>query len=473
MEVFLKDMANFLWGPPALTLLGLVGIYFALRTGFFQFRMFGHIMRSTAGEIFARNHKLSGDGTLTPLQAVSTALAGCVGTGNIAGVATAIFLGGPGAVFWMWVVALLGMLTKCVEVTLAQFYRIRGEDGIYYGGPMFYIERGMGKNWKPLALFFAFSIVIGGLGTAAFVQPYAISSALDSAFGINRKITIIVAEAVCALVLIGGVKGIGRFCERITPIMCALYVIGTLGILIVNFQNIPAAFEAILVYAFTPYSAIGGITGSTLALTIRQGAARGTFSNEAGCGTSAITHATAITPHPMKEGLYGCFEVFIDTIVVCSATALAILSSSPDLWQSGIKDVELTMAAFSQVYGRGGSILVTLGIILFAFSTMVGWEINYESAFFYIFPKKTNMMKFFMRVLWLIPGFLSLGHTPELVWTIVDISSGLWCIPNSIAMLALGGVFLKIYDDYNKKYILKTRSLEEPITPESIGALKL
>ena len=472
MEMWLKDAANFLWGPPALALLGLVGVYFAIRTGFFQFRRFGHIMRNTAGEIFTRTNQTSGDGTLTPLQAVSTALAGCVGTGNIAGVATAIFIGGPGAVFWMWVIALLGMLTKCVEVTLAQFYRIRGEDGIYYGGPMFYIERGMGRGWKPLALLFAFCIIIGGLGTAAFVQPYAISSALDNAFGIDRRITIIVAEAVCALVLIGGVKGIGRFCERLTPIMCLLYIIGALGVLAVNFQNIPSAIKAIFTYAFTPYGAVGGMAGSTLSLTLRQSAVRGTFSNEAGCGTSAITHATAMTPHPMKEGLYGCFEVFIDTIIVCSATALAILSSSPEIWQGGMKDVELTMAAFSQVYGYSGSILVTAGVTLFAFSTMVGWEINYESAFFYIFPKKTRLMKFFMRVFWLIPGFLSLGHTPELVWTVVDISSGLWCIPNSIAMLALGGVFMKIYDDYNKKYILKTRSLDEIISPESIGALK-
>ena len=317
MEMWLKDAANFLWGPPALALLGLVGVYFAIRTGFFQFRRFGHIMRNTAGEIFTRTNQTSGDGTLTPLQAVSTALAGCVGTGNIAGVATAIFIGGPGAVFWMWVIALLGMLTKCVEVTLAQFYRIRGEDGIYYGGPMFYIERGMGRGWKPLALLFAFCIIIGGLGTAAFVQPYAISSALDNAFGIDRRITIIVAEAVCALVLIGGVKGIGRFCERLTPIMCLLYIIGALGVLAVNFQNIPSAIKAIFTYAFTPYGAVGGMAGSTLSLTLRQGAARGTFSNEAGCGTSAITHATAMTPHPMKEGLYGCFEVFIDTIIVC------------------------------------------------------------------------------------------------------------------------------------------------------------
>lgn len=472
MEGFLTSVANFLWGAPVLVLIFAVGFYFSIRTKFFQVRKFGHILKGTAGELFSKDKQNKGEGTLTPFQAVSSALAGCVGTGNIAGVATAIFIGGPGAVFWMWVVSLFGMLTKCVEVSLAQFYRIRGEDGIYYGGPMYYIEKGMGKKWKPLAIFFAITIVIGGLGTAAFVQPYAMSSALHNSLNIPPWITVCVAAVVCAVVLIGGVKGIGRFCEVVTPVMCVLYVVAALGVIIFNFRNVPAAFGSIFKYAFMPYAAVGGVAGSTLALAMRQGSARGTFSNEAGCGTAAITHATAKTPHPMKEGIYGCFEVFIDTLVVCTATSIAILSSSPDLWQSGLKDVALTMGAFNGVYGTAGSILVTAGVTLFAFSTMVGWEINYESAFFYIFPKKTKVAKFLLRVVWLVPGFLALGRTPELVWTVVDISSGLWCLPNAIAMLVLGGVFMKIYKDYNDKYIKKIRPVDEEFTPESMGALK-
>ena len=464
MEQFLTSFANILWGAPVLILLAAVGIVYGIRTRFFQLRKFGHIMKSTAGEMFKKGGGATGQhGTLTPLQAVSSALAGCVGTANISGVATAMVVGGPGAVFWMWVIAIFGMLTKCVEVTLAQYYRIKGEDGVYYGGPMYYIERGMGKKWKPLALFFSFTIIIGGLGTAAFAQPFAMSNAIQNAFGVPLWVTTVVAVAICGLVLIGGVKGIGKFCEKITPTMCVIYVVTALGVIFVNFQNIPAAFAVIFKYAFTPMAAVGGLSGSTLALALRQGAARGTFSNEAGCGSSPITHATAITEHPFKEGLYGSFEVFVDTIVVCSMTSLAILCSGTEIWQSGTKDVALTQMAFSSVYGNVGPIIIAVCLSLFAFSTMVGWEINYESAFFYIFPKgeRSKIAKFLIRVLWLVPSFVALGKTPDLVWTVVDIASGLWCIPNAIAMLALSGVFMKIYRDYNEKYILKTRSKDE------------
>ena len=210
----------------------------------------------------------------------------------------------------------------------------------------------------------------------------------------------------------------------------------------------------------------GGLAGSTLALALRQGAARGTFSNEAGCGSSPITHATAITDHPFKEGLYGSFEVFVDTLVVCTMTSLAIMCSGSDIWASGVKAEALTMSAFDTTYGTTiGNLLVTIPLALFAFSTMVGWEINYESAFFYIFPKMetSKIFKVLIRVLWLVPGFIALGNTPDLVWTVVDIASGLWCVPNAIALIALSGVFMKIYHDYNDKYILKTRPISEPL----------
>ena len=240
------------------------------------------------------------EGTLTPLQAVSSALAGCVGTANIAGVATAMVVGGPGAVFWMWVVALLGMLTKCVEVTLGQYYRVKGEDGVYYGGPMYYIERGMGRKWKPLAVIFSVTIILGGLGTAAFAQPYTMSTAVQNSLGIPAWITTVAAAVICGVVLLGGVKSIGGFCEKLTPAMCLIYVVGVLGVIIINLEHVPAAFAAIFRYAFAPMPAVGGLAGSTVALALRQGAARGTFSNEAGCGSSPITHATAITDHPFK-----------------------------------------------------------------------------------------------------------------------------------------------------------------------------
>lgn len=366
----------------------------------------------------------------------------------------------------MWVIALLGMMTKCVEVTLGQYYRIQGKDGVYYGGPMYYIERGMGKKWKPLAIFFAVTIILGGLGTAAFAQPYTMSTALERTFHIPAWVVTVAAAAICGIVLIGGVKGIGKFCEKITPAMCLIYVVGALGVIIVNIRFVPQAFAAIFKYAFAPMPAIGGLAGSTLALALRQGAARGTFSNEAGCGSSPITHATAITDHPFKEGMYGSFEVFVDTIIVCTMTSLAIMCSGSDIWASGVKAEALTMSAFDTTYGTTiGNLLVTIPLALFAFSTMVGWEINYESAFFYIFPKMetSKIFKVLIRVLWLVPGFIALGNTPDLVWTVVDIASGLWCVPNAIALIALSGVFMKIYHDYNDKYILKTRPISEPL----------
>jgi len=352
------------------------------------------------------------------------------------------------------------------EVTLGQYYRIKGKDGVYYGGPMYYIERGMGKKWKPLAIFFAVTIILGGLGTAAFAQPYTMSTALERTFHIPAWVVTVAAAAICGIVLIGGVKGIGKFCEKITPAMCLIYVVGALGVIIVNIRFVPQAFAAIFKYAFAPMPAIGGLAGSTLALALRQGAARGTFSNEAGCGSSPITHATAITDHPFKEGMYGSFEVFVDTIIVCTMTSLAIMCSGSDIWASGVKAEALTMSAFDATYGTTiGNLLVTIPLALFAFSTMVGWEINYESAFFYIFPKMetSKVFKLIIRVIWLVPAFIALGNTPDLIWTVVDIASGLWCIPNAIALIALSGVFMKIYHDYNDKYILKTKPVSEPL----------
>ena len=456
MEQILKSISSFLWGAPVLILLAAVGLLFGCKTKFFQFRKFGYILKNTAGEMFKKGGGAKGkEGTLTPLQAVSSALAGCVGTANIAGVATAMVVGGPGAVFWMWVVALLGMLTKCVEVTLGQYYRVKGEDGVYYGGPMYYIERGMGRKWKPLAVIFSVTIILGGLGTAAFAQPYTMSTAVQNSLGIPAWITTVAAAVICGVVLLGGVKSIGGFCEKLTPAMCLIYL-----------EHVPAAFAAIFRYAFAPMPAVGGLAGSTVALALRQGAARGTFSNEAGCGSSPITHATAITDHPFKEGMYGCFEVFVDTLVVCTMTALGILCAGPEIWQSGLEAEALTMAAFSTAYGSTvGKLLVTIPLALFAFSTMVGWEINYESAFFYLFPKgkQSKVFKYAIRILWLVPGFLALGKTPQVIWTIVDIVSGFWCIPNAIALLALSGVFMRIYRDYESKYISKTKPVSQPL----------
>ena len=455
---------QFIWGVPAMVCIIGVGLLLSVRTGFLQIRKFPYAIKTTIGRMFRK--KAATDGAMPPFQAVCPALAGTVGTGNIAGVAGAIAIGGPGAVFWMWCSALLGMCTKFAEVTLAVHYRERSEAGEWVGGPMYYIERGMGRKWKPLAVIFSVTIILGGLGTAAFAQPYTMSTAVQNSLGIPAWITTVAAAVICGVVLLGGVKSIGGFCEKLTPAMCLIYVVGVLGVIIINLEHVPAAFAAIFRYAFAPMPAVGGLAGSTVALALRQGAARGTFSNEAGCGSSPITHATAITDHPFKEGMYGCFEVFVDTLVVCTMTALGILCAGPEIWQSGLEAEALTMAAFSTAYGSTvGKLLVTIPLALFAFSTMVGWEINYESAFFYLFPKgkQSKVFKYAIRILWLVPGFLALGKTPQVIWTIVDIVSGFWCIPNAIALLALSGVFMRIYRDYESKYISKTKPVSQPL----------
>ena len=357
MSHLIETVYNLLWGDlftlPVgggigislmAVLLLTAGVFFTLRTRLLPVRLF----RDMIAAVCEKNQSMD---SLSSFQTLIVSTATRVGMGNLVGVVAAVSAGGAGAVFWMWVVALLGMLTKCVEVTLGQYYRVKGEDGVYYGGPMYYIERGMGRKWKPLAVIFSVTIILGGLGTAAFAQPYTMSTAVQNSLGIPAWITTVAAAVICGVVLLGGVKSIGGFCEKLTPAMCLIYVVGVLGVIIINLEHVPAAFAAIFRYAFAPMPAVGGLAGSTVALALRQGAARGTFSNEAGCGSSPITHATAITDHPFKEGMYGCFEVFVDTLVVCTMTALGILCAGPEIWQSGLEAEALTMAAFSTAYG--------------------------------------------------------------------------------------------------------------------------
>ena len=459
------DLNTYLSNYVLVFLLIAVGLWYSIRTRFVQVRCFGEGMRRVFGNLTLRGEKHASG--MSSFQALATAIAAQVGTGNIVGASGAILTGGPGAIFWMWVIAFFGMATIYAEATLALTTRQVDKDGTIHGGPVYYITTAFkGGFGKFLAGFFAVAIILALGFMGCMVQSNSIGSTFETAFGVPAWIVTVVAAVICGVVLIGGVKGIGKFCEKITPAMCLIYVVGALGVIIVNIRFVPQAFAAIFKYAFAPMPAIGGLAGSTLALALRQGAARGTFSNEAGCGSSPITHATAITDHPFKEGMYGSFEVFVDTIIVCTMTSLAIMCSGSDIWASGVKAEALTMSAFDATYGTTiGNLLVTIPLALFAFSTMVGWEINYESAFFYIFPKMetSKIFKVLIRVLWLVPGFIALGNTPDLVWTVVDIASGLWCVPNAIALIALSGVFMKIYHDYNDKYILKTRPISEPL----------
>lgn len=444
MANFLIWLGNTLWGPPTMVLIFIIGLLFSIKTNFFQVRKIGYILKNTLFKIFKKEEN-QGEGVMTPMQAVSTALAGTVGNGNIAGVATAIAIGGPGSIFWMWMVAILGMMTKMVEVSLAVHYREKDEQGNFYGGPMYYIEKGLGPKWKPLAKFFALMMVIGALGTAVFVQPHTMSAAMKNIFNIPPVVTVTLSVILTGVVVIGGFKRIGEFCEKITPAMCLLYIIASLGIIFYNIDRIPEIFGLIFTYAFKPMTAVGGFAGSTIMITMQRGISRGMFSNEAGMGSAPMVHATAITDHPIRQGLFGAFEVFADTIVICTMTALVILSSGTEIWASGLNGVDLTMAAFRTLYGNAGSALIGISVLLFAYSTMVGYAIEYETSVVYLFGQKS--VRFF-RWIYLIPPFLTLGRPTELIWTVVDISTGIEAIPNLFALFMLSGVFIKLFNDF-------------------------
>lgn len=455
----INTLVGWLWGAPAIILLFLVGSLYAVKTRFLQFRKLGYILKKTGGSIF---DKSSGVGTLSPFQAAATAISGSVGTGNMSGVAAAIVSGGPGAVFWMWIIALLGMLTKLVECTLAVFYRREDDKGNYYGGPMYYMVKGIGPKWKPVAVFFTITIILGGLGTAAFLQPYTIAESMKSMFGIPMWVSVTIAAGCTGLVILGGFKSIGRFCEKIGTFMCLLYIIAGLVCLAINFKNIPAAFGLIFKYAFTSFRPVaGGAIGIAVTQAMKFGAARGTFSNEAGAGSSPMVHATATTDHPFKQGMWGSFEVFVDTICVCTMTALVILTSNLDVWGSGLTGINLTMEAFRDALGPVGVYIVGISLCLFAFSSMCGWEFEYETSIVYLFGNK-NLV--FWRLMWLVPSFLALLQTHDSVWAVVDLCSGLWVVPNVMALLCLSGAFMVVYNDYEDKYFKKIKPLGGKIT---------
>ncbi|MDF2616763.1 MAG: family amino acid carrier protein [Sedimentibacter sp.] len=395
------------WGPPILILIVGAGLFLSAKTGFFSIFKLGYILKNTLLKMFSKENK--GEGEVTAFQAVATALAATVGTGNIAGVATAIAAGGPGAVFWMWLAAILGMTTKFAEVVLAVNFREKTEDGRFVGGPMYYITNGLG--WKWLAVLFALFGAFAAFGIGNMVQSNSVAAALQSSFNLNPWVTGIVLAVVTALVIIGGIKRIGAFTEKLVPFMAAIYILGGLVIIFINAAKIPAAFALIFSSAFTGKAAVGGFAGATISQAIRFGIARGVFTNEAGLGSAPIAHAAATTDHPVRQGLWGVFEVFADTLVICSITALAIVTSGA--WESGATGAALTTAAFEQAL-PGGGYIVSIGIVLFAFSTIVGWEYYGERCAEYLFGPKANMI---YRILW-IPFVLvgAIGGL-EFVWS--------------------------------------------------------
>jgi AGCS family alanine or glycine:cation symporter len=413
-------------------------------TGFFSITKIGYVLKNTLFKMFAKDDK--GEGEVTAFQAVATALAATVGTGNIAGVATAIALGGPGAVFWMWLAAIMGMTTKYAEVVLAVNYREKTEDGRFVGGPMYYITNGLGKSWKWLAVLFAFFGTFASFGIGCMVQSNSVALSAQSTFGIPVLATGIVLAILTAVVIVGGIKRIGAFTEKLVPFMAALYILGGLWLLISNAAKIPAAFAMIFSNAFTGTAAVGGFTGTVMMQAIRFGIARGIFTNEAGLGSAPIAHAAATTDHPVRQGLWGVFEVFTDTIVICSITALSILVTG--VWETGESGAVLSAMAFDTGIPVVGRFIVSIGLILFAYSTILGWEYYGERCLEYLAGTKPIIA---YRLLWVIAVVVGAIGGLEFMWDLADTLNGLMAFPNLVGVLILSPVVFKLTREFFAK----------------------
>ncbi|HAS92842.1 MAG TPA: sodium:alanine symporter family protein [Clostridiales bacterium] len=432
------------WGPVLLILVLGTGTYLSFMTGFFSITKIGYVLKNTLFKMFAKDDK--GEGEVTAFQAVSTALAATVGTGNIAGVATAIALGGPGAVFWMWLAAIMGMTTKFAEVVLAVNYREKTEDGRFVGGPMYYITNGLGKSWKWLAVLFAFFGTFASFGIGCMVQSNSVALSAESTFGIPVLATGIVLAILTAVVIVGGIKRIGAFTEKLVPFMAALYILGGLWLLISNAAKLPAAFAMIFSNAFTGTAAIGGFAGTTMMQAIRFGIARGIFTNEAGLGSAPIAHAAATTDHPVRQGLWGVFEVFTDTIVICSITALSILVTG--VWETGESGAVLSAMAFDTGLPVVGRFIVSIGLILFAYSTILGWEYYGERCLEYLAGTKPIIA---YRLLWVVAVVVGAIGGLEFMWDLADTLNGLMAFPNLVGVLILSPVVFKLTREFFAK----------------------
>ena len=457
------------WGPWMLILLVGTGVYLSARVGFIQFARFGYAMKNTVGKLFEKQN--AGEGEVTPFQALSTALAATVGTGNIAGVTGAIAVGGPGAVFWMWLSALFGMVTKYAEVVLAVRYRERNAKGDWVGGPMYYIKNGLGKKWNWLGIAFSLlgALAAFGIGNMTQVNTIAgsINNAIDAfggntgavafeAFGQVIPVSSIVIGAVVAfivaLVLFGGVKRIGSVTERLVPVMAAVYILCALTVVFTNLGSVGKVFAMIFQGAFNAEAALGGAFGITIMTTIQKGVGRGVFSNEAGLGSAPIAHAATSETDPVKQGLYGIFEVFMDTIVICTLTALTLLcgvESGVGITWGQSAGAELISAAFATVFGNQiGSMIIAVGIGLFALSTILSWSLYGSRCFEFLTGGKfVGVYQTVFVFVVIIGATLKL----DLVWNIADTLNGFMAIPNLVALLGLSGVVIKLTKEHFQK----------------------
>lgn len=446
---------NFIWGVPAMVCILGVGLYLSIRTRFIQIRKFGYAISVTLGRMFRKRE--ASDGAITPFQAVCTALAATIGTGNIAGVAGAIAIGGPGAVFWMWLSALLGMCTKFSEVTLAVRFREKNKEGELVGGPMYYIKNGLGKNWLWLAYVYAAFGVLTVFGTGNATQVNTIKTAINEALvnyhiigegqtTVSNWIIGIVIAALVALILLGGIKRIGNVTEKLVPFMALFYVVLSLGVVFLNITRVPAVFASIFEGAFSPSAVTGGVVGSIF-LSMRKGVSRGIFSNEAGLGTGSMAHASADTKKPVKQGFFGIFEVFADTIVICTLTALVILCSGTPIKYGVEAGAELTIRGFTSTYGNWSSIFTAIALVCFAFSTVLGWGLYGSRCIEFLFSNRA--VKPF-KVIYSLVAILGATMDLGLVWGIADTFNGMMAIPNLIALFLLAGTVVKMLREYKE-----------------------
>jgi alanine or glycine:cation symporter, AGCS family len=434
-----STLNRFVWGWPMILLLMGTGLLLTIVTGAVQFRRLGFAMREVLGKITRRG---GGQGDVRPFQAVATALASTVGVGNIAGVATAIYIGGPGSVFWLWVSGLFGMATKYAEITVALHYREADSSGAMRGGAMYILKKGLGCPW--LGGAFALLTALAAFGIGNMVQANSVAAALEATFNVPTWMTGAGLVFLTGIVILGGIKSIAGVTQWLVPFMAMLYLGGAVVVLVLHAGKLPYAFGLIFEGAFSGTAAVGGFAGSTIMLALRYGVARGLFSNEAGLGSAPMVHCAADTDHPVRQGMYGVFEVFVDTMLICTATALVILTT--ETWSSGIDGAALSAKAFEMgLPGTFGSIVVTGGVTLFAFSTLLGWSYYGETGIVYLLGAKAAMP---YRVAWLVFVFLGATGSLKMVWDIADTLNGLMAVPNLIALLGSIPLLLRLQREF-------------------------
>ena len=440
---------GFVWGPVMLALLVGTGILLTVMAGFPQITKLGTIMKSTVGSLFGQDAHKKDEASISPYQAVATALASTVGTGNITGVATAIVAGGPGAVFWMWISALFGTMTKFAEVTLAVKFRQKNEKGEWVGGPMYYMENGLNMKW--LGVIFACFATLASFGIGNMTQANSIAAALQQTLHIDPKITGAIIMVIVAVVILGGIKRIAQVTEKLVPVMGVIYVALGVITIVMNAGKLPAAFAVIFQGAFNPSAVAGGVLGYTIMNAIRFGFARGVFSNEAGLCSAPIAHAASSTDNPVKQGMWGAFEVIFDTFIICTITALVVVMSG--LWGpegAGLDGAALSIAAFQNSVGIFGAAGVTIGTVLFALSTLLGWSYYGEKSIEYLFKGSSIVggVKLGYKIVFILLTFVGSIGGLKLIWDIADTLNGLMAIPNLIALILLSGTGTKLVKEY-------------------------